>query len=127
MPIRMKAIREGKGAEIALSGVVTAKEIMDASYEIYDVLPLESQQFQLWDYTDVTELDATDKEIGEIAWVDRARADYRTSPLYVLSVQPTDLGFGLAAMYGVFSDHPNWITVRFRSRDEADSWLDAHL
>jgi hypothetical protein len=123
----MRSIRGGTGVEVTLTGSVTAQEIVEASHAIYDVVPLQSQELQLWDYTGVTKLVATNEEIWAVATVDNTYAVRRTDPLYVLSVQPTDLGFGIGRMYEVFAASSNWITIHFRKREEADHWMDRNL
>ena len=127
MAFRTQPIRDGSGVEIKLSGAVTAREILEASHAIYHVVPLQSQLIQLWDYSAVTQLVATNDEIRAVAKVDKSYAAQRTSPLHIVSIQPTDLGFGLGRMYGVFVETENWITIHFRSRQEAEDWIEANL
>ena len=127
MPFVMQPIGEGSGVEVTLSGTVTAQEILEASHAIYEVVALHSQSFQLWDYTAVTRLTATNDEVRAVAKADLTYASRRKTPLLIASVQPTDLGFGLGRMYGVFAENPNWVTAHFRTRDEAERWLDENL
>jgi hypothetical protein len=123
----MRPIRDGTGVEVTLFGIVKTREIIEASHAIYEVVPLDSQRFQLWDYSAVSRLVASSDEVRAVARVDSMYAEQRQTPLYVASVQPTDLGFGLGRMYGVFADGHNWITAHFRTRAEAERWLDKQL
>lgn len=127
MPHVIQPIGDGTGVEVTLSGQVTAQEILEASHAIYECVALHSQRFQLWDYTTVTELIATNDEIRAVARADLTYASRRRSPLLIASVQPTDLGFGLGRMYGVFAESPNWVTAHFRSRDRAERWIEDNL
>lgn len=75
--------------------------------------------------TGVERFDVSPEAVKQIAEQDRRAA--RANPKLVIAlVGPTDLIFGMIRMWQAHVDEANIATSAFRTRDEAELWLNRH-
>jgi len=76
----------------------------------------------LLDFTEVSAMSLTADEIQQLAERDKQLARL-LPPITIAVAAPTDVVFGLTRMWEVFAEGTRWQTRVFRSRTEAEAWL----
>jgi len=83
---------------------------------------LRNLQTCLLDFTEVSAMSLTADEIQQLAERDKQLARL-LPPITIAVAAPTDVVFGLTRMWEVFAEGTRWQTRVFRSRTEAEAWL----
>jgi hypothetical protein len=98
-------------------GVLTDQELAANRAALYADPDFEPDLAQLYDFTDVTEVQITSPALRELASTTRFSPDARRAV-----VVSTDVAFGMARMYSIVSGREGFIQV-FRDRASAVQWL----
>lgn len=123
MPGTVEFIEGGRGVVFRGSGVLTGQEIFEVRKALEaDEAPLRRVKFVLVLLEDVTTVDINVEDLRAGAVVDR-RLGQIMPHAAVAIVAPREHVFGVARMWEAIADVPEWTTYVFRSRDEAEAWL----
>lgn len=126
MPIQIKYIKDGFGAEFISSGVVTGSDIIEANKKIYNNENFSRQRYQIIDRTNCTKFQVSNKEIRIIAEQDIAAS--KTNPnIIVALVSISDLQYGMSRMYHAYVGDKGFLTEIFRDRKSANKWIEKQL
>ncbi|HKV42122.1 MAG TPA: hypothetical protein VJX67_23150 [Blastocatellia bacterium] len=114
---------EGRGIIRIWSGTVTGGELEAAAKaESQDEERTRRLKYGIVDLSDVTELAMTPEDIrGIVTQHTRTAALMRRGAFAI--VAPKDVVFGFARMWQVMVERTGWETQVFRSRAEADAWI----
>lgn len=124
MSFVMEFVEDGQGVLFTGAGELTGRELIESKQALLRtperVRPLE---FAIVMLDDVTSLPATTHEIRELAGVDVEISRINPS-IMVAVVAPSDHLFGMARMWETLAAETGWSTAIFRTRQEADAWID---
>ena len=117
----------GRGVLHVARGIVVSEEILGGAREIQrDEARARQLKYGITDLTDVEELRVTTQDMRRIA-----EGSKRTALLvphgFVAIVAPRDHLFGMARMWEALVDEAEWETSVFRTRNEADAWIQTRL
>jgi hypothetical protein len=123
VPYRDERLDGGRGIIRFWTGVVATRELTDATVADYEGREHWPQvEYFISDFTGVTDLSASPAEIRELS-----SAEIRSAPfipnLIMAVVAPSDLTYGMARMWQVFAQKTGWSLGVFRTRPEADAWV----
>jgi hypothetical protein len=123
MPGTIEFIEDGRGVVFHGSGVLTWQEVTDVKTVLEaDEASLRGVKFVLVLLEDVTAVDLNVEDLRAGAAADR-RLGQMMPHVAVAIVAPREHVFGVARMWEAIASVPEWSTYVFRSRDEADAWL----
>ncbi len=113
------------GLSIRYYGVLTSAEIYD-SFQCRLNHPEQLMNFStiVADYTDVAEMRVPDLNIQLLAEQYQQMSKHAAGVM-VAVIAPSDLQYGLGRMWQAHLGEMLWEHMIFRSRDEADSWLES--
>jgi hypothetical protein len=115
--------RDDQGLVLSGFGVVTGNELIDVNRSLV-CDRIKSLRYVIVDLTPATELHVATLDIRAIVEEDRRLAALAPRRLPVAIATSSNLGFGLARMWETFvGDVTEWQTALFRSRKEAESWV----
>jgi hypothetical protein len=124
MPVELVSLHGGTGVLFACSGVVTARDLMNANERLLAAADQSARyKFGLVDLLGADSLDLSIDEIRLIAEQDTLIAAIAPKGTIVAVVAGKDLAFGLARMWEAFAGDTQWETKTFRSRSHAESWI----
>ena len=126
MPCHIEERDEGRGLLRVWTGVVTGSDVIAAIDDYRTTVNLTKLEYIIADHEGVTAFEATADEIREVANADARLAELKPH-LVIALVAPTDIVFGLARMWEVFTERPGWSARVFRSRPEAEAWVHESL
>ena len=124
MPVTYAISDDGSRIDIRWSGVMTVSD-GNALHESLNANSNAIARIQtcLNDFTAVTDVRLSSGDIRNLAAQDEMLS--RLVPRLVMAlVAPSTLTFGLNRMWETFSENTPWKTKVFRSRDEAEKWLE---
>ena len=124
MPIEIEGRQNGLGVIYKCSGVVTIDDFFQAGLGFL----AQPEEIKKWRYCiiDLTPVGAMNINAEDIRAVveQNKRIAALAPPGAILAVaSPKDLGFGLARVWEVLVEEIGWETMTFRSRTEADRWI----
>lgn len=125
MPVTVEALHDG-GVVLHYSGVLTAVEIIRAKRSLVSEQN-RGLHYLIVDASAADEFHISTDELRVIAKENKRLAAIATSGMPVAIAAPQDLGFGLARMWKVFAAETGWRISVFRSRAEAESWIQGRL
>ena len=128
MPIEIEGRQDGAGVIYHCRGVVTIDDFFQAGLSFL----AHPEEIKKWRYgiVDLTLVEAMDISSADISAVveQNKRIAQHALPSPLLAVaSPRDLGYGLARMWEAMMDQVGWETATFRSRSEADTWIQQRL
>jgi hypothetical protein len=123
MPGTIEFIEDGRGVVFHGSGVLTGQEIVDVRTALQaDEARLRRVRYALVLLEDVTTVDLNVEDLRAGAVTDR-RLGQLMPHAAVAIVAPLEHVFGVARMWEAIADVPEWTTYVFRTRSEANAWL----
>lgn len=125
VPVELKIMNEGEGVEHIGHGIVTAREVIDRLQEVFDSDYVTRMKFALMDFSNIDKISV---EIGELRHIARMvkKASETFQPIIIANVGGP-LFFGLSRMWEVFVEPAKLKTRTFRSRKEAEKWINEQL
>ncbi len=103
-------------------GVVTGREVLEASAYVRSLPMITAVTHVLIDFTRATAFESSSDEIKAIA-ASATTSSQLVPKLYMAIAASRDADYGLSRMYQVYMNVPGWIVQVFRTRDEARTWL----
>ena len=126
MAFEIRYINGGEGIECLISGRAHTRELVKINEEIYSDPHLTRQKYQIVDLTDLESVEVNDRDIIQIAEMDKAAA--KANPDIVIAVvAPGDLEYGLSRIWRALVDDSGFETRIFRDRESADRWIEELL
>ena len=127
MSISIRFTEDGKGIIQEAWEVLRVEEMEDALREVQaNEQAFRNVIYVLSDLSKVTKMPVSVDEVRHIAAKDRPMGPLNPN-LISATVAPTDVIFGLARMWQVFVTRDGWKAEIFRSRIEAEEWLQTEI
>lgn len=126
MPIEIQKTEDGKGIIFSAVDDVNGKDIIKGITEILNDNSFADLKYWISERSRCTKYDVSSKEVQEIANLNNQAAKNNPNLLVAL-IAETDLQFGMSRMYEAYIDEHGFQTMVFRSREEADKWLNEKL
>lgn len=123
MAFEVKFIDGGEGLVFIASGKAHASELIAINREIYSEAYLMKQKYQLVDLTGAEEIEVDERDIKQLADMDKEAAAINPE-IKIAVVAPGDLEYGLARMWLAHVDEGELESRVFRTREEADRWIE---
>lgn len=126
MPVKLEYTDDG-GAIVTGTGTIRASEVSSVNKRLYAARDaILALRYQIVDLTDVQEFDIVADEVRALAMEDTNAA--RINPDMVTAVVGNeDIAFGLLRMWEMNLDESAFRTSVFRSREEAEAWVQEML
>ncbi|SHO53501.1 hypothetical protein [Desulfopila aestuarii] len=122
MPVDITYLSDG-GVYLYGSGCLTYSDIVDANNVLYATPDkIKGLAYQLCDYSDVTEVNLTSKEIEKLALQD-SKAAMLNPAMLIAVVGNQDLVYGLLRMWEAYATSPSFETNAFRTVEDAKTWI----
>ena len=124
MPIEVENLSGGLGVLFRCRGPLAGKDFIHANDGI-----LASREHYQWsryvlvDTSDANPIEVSSVDLRAIAEQSEQLAKTGFENIVVAIVAPQDLAFGLARMWEVFVYKTGWVTMSFRSRNDAETWI----
>ncbi len=127
MPVATELTKDCLGIVHVGSGVVTGEELVESSTAAAQLVEnTDNFQYEVTDFTDVTELRVEPRHVEKIAAIDRVAATLRPRAIMVI-IAPQNSAYDLAcAWHGLIADL-GWTVHISRDRAEGVRWLGQHL
>ncbi len=124
MPIEIQYRIKGIGVEMIGKGRVTGKEICDTLNEIYSSELFSRQKYQIWNLTDIKDLDFPRNDFDRMVQLD-SKASQTNPNIVIAVVGEQDLTFGISRMWETYLEfeETGFETKTFRKREDADAWI----
>ena len=130
MPIEIKDSDGGIGNIIAIQGLITDQELIDAFKEhlTQDIEKFKKYKYILFDHTGLTKMDITDETVAFISGIG-ADASKVNPDLVAAMVANVSIGANIdhisrvSRMHELFIYRSRWKTMIFRTRIEAVRWI----
>ena len=130
MPIEIKDSDGGIGNIIAIHGLITNQELIDAFKEhlTQDIEKFKKYKYILFDHTGLTKMDITDETVEFISGIG-ADASKINPELIAAMVENVSIGSNIdhisrvSRMHELFIYRSRWKTMIFRTRIEAVRWI----
>jgi len=124
MSVHIEIHQAGIGIIINFSGALTLSDF----HEVQDVFLTSTEKLKHVKYVilDLTFVDSLNIPYGDVELLaERSKLIADSGPPGVLHAvaAPRDLGYGLARMWQVLSEHTGWEILVLRSRSEAEEWI----
>lgn len=127
MSFTAEYVDDGRGLLFRGEGALTCEQIIAAKLGLLsDPARLRRVSHATVVFERVTDVPLTADDIRRIVGADRQLARL-TSHVVVAIAAATDLPFGVARMWQMLSEDVGWTTSVFRSRSQADLWLQERL
>lgn len=111
------------GTVTEFNGVLTDEIIVRATRERFASEERNRKyKYVLADYTNCTKIGITSEAVIQIAYIAIDVSKYNQGIIFA-GVLPTDLEFGLGRMWQAYSEKTGWESKMFRSRSEAEEWI----
>lgn len=114
----------GTGLKFTCGGALTGKDVIKALDELMSqpekMLPV---RYAIFDQTGIESIDIPTDELHRIVEQCKTIAKTDTQNTVVAVVAPATLGFGLARMWGSFTEETGWESMIFRTLPEAEQWI----
>jgi hypothetical protein len=126
MGVSTEFVEMGRGLLIRCSGAVNGSEFIECKESLKNDREARGIAFALIDLEEVKQLRMTAEEVRRLARIDHDLA--KNAPDVVVAVAaPSDHVFGIARMWESSAEATGWRTGVFRSRSEAEAWLNEEL
>ena len=117
--------RVNDGLLVEAEGIITIEDLIQANDQIYSSREkIMALKYQIWDFQKVKDLISTADDMRVLAAQDAEAAKLNPDMIIAL-ISPWDLGFGMGRMWEAFVDQSNINTHVFRTREEAESWVES--
>lgn len=126
MPIDVKIVKDGIGAEFIGRGELTGQDIIQANNAVHSDEIIQKQKYQLADLTKITSIKISKDDIEKIVQQDKELSILNPDLIIGVAVDK-DHVFGLARQWQGFLSSSNITTKVFRTRQEAEQWIDEQL
>ena len=124
MPVRTKYVDDGFGYLVVGMRFVKGSEVVKASLQPAE--PFSKIKYWLYDFSKTSEVEASSDDMRMIAEQDMIMSKINTNVVGAV-VAPHDIVFGFARMWEVFATDTGWIKRVFRTRSEAEAWIQDEL
>src|SRR5574340_633005 len=126
MPIQIEGRQDGAGVIYNCHGVMTIDDFFQAGIGFL-AFPEEVKKWRycIVDLTCIETMNINPDEIRAVVEQNKRIAEFAVSGPLLAVASPRDLGYGLARMWEVLNEQVEWETRTFRSRSEADQWIQA--
>ena len=119
--------QDGAGVLHLGRGAVTGAEILAAESQKANVIDrLTKLKHVLIDFSEVTSLDVSSDDVQQLVSINKEEARL-LQVVFVAVAAPSDLAYGISRMYAGYLQIPEWVIQVFRSRIEAENWLEQSL
>lgn len=130
MPIEIKDSDGGIGNIIAIQGLITDQDLIDAFKEhlTQDIEKFKKYKYILFDHTGLTKMDITDETVEFISWMGTDASKVNPG---LIAAMVTNVSIGadidhisrISRMHELFIYRSRWKTMIFRTRIEAVRWI----
>ena len=126
MPIHIEGRQDGAGVIYNCHGVMTIDDFFQAGIGFL-AFPGEIKKWRycIIDLTYVETMNINPDDIRAVVEQNKRIAELALPGAILAVASPKDLGYGLARMWEVLNEQVGWETRTFRSRSEADQWIQA--
>ena len=126
MPVTVASLKKG-GILLKGEGAVTGNDIIEANNTIYATLEkIHKINYQLCDYSNVTEFNISREEVKFIADQDKEAAKINPK-MFIAVIGEKDLVYGLSRMWEAHVDISPMETNAFRNIKDAEKWIEEKL
>ena len=128
MPIETEGRQNGLGVIYKCSGVVTIDDFFQAGLGfLAQPEEIKKWRYCIIDLTPVGAMNINAEDIRAVVEQNKLIAAIAPSGAILAVASPKDLGFGLARVWEVLVEEVGWETMTFRSRAEADVWIQERM
>jgi hypothetical protein len=111
-----------KNHQVTFTGKVTGQEILEMVSGVYGDERFDDVRYNLVDFTGAESFEVKEREIKEIAYMDRAAA--RSNPQMKLAIAANnDVMQKMSQLYAEYSNDSSWQVRIFSTLEEAKQWL----
>jgi hypothetical protein len=125
MPVTVEK-RSDNGLVLLYSGVLTGEEVINVKRTLITEQN-RGLRYLIVDTTATNEIHISGAELRGIAEENKRLAAIAEPGMLAAVAAPQDLAFGLSRMWEVIASDTGWRTSVFRSRAEADAWIQRNL
>ncbi len=124
---RYRIVEEDRGLRVELNSTITASLLIRANKALLSHETFEDKKYQLWDFSEASNLDLDSESIRQLAIQDAEGA--RLNPdMIVLLVGPNQLVNGVSKIYNLYSQVWDALNSHtFPSVEEARNWIHTHI
>lgn len=123
MPVKNIPTDNGQGFITKCSDVLSAKEFIEAIRERYThEESLSKVRYFMTDHSEVQDFKLSTEDIINLTKITNA-ACKKNPNVYLASVVPSSLGYGLVRMWLSYADDLIWKARLCRNRSDAEQWL----
>lgn len=127
MPYVNAITDQGQGIVTTCSGVLTAEEFIGAVSSRYEPPEhLRRVRYIITDHSAVDRFDMDGDDIYRLVLITSAAARINRD-IHLVSVAPSDVGYGLVRIWRSYADQLPWAIGTCRSRADAERWLKEQL
>lgn len=119
--------RSNGGVLVEAAGVITSEDLVRANDMIYgSEEKIKALKYQIWDFEKAEDLIARAEDLRRLAAQDAVAAAINSNILIAV-ISPRDYGFGMGRMWESFVAETAIHSHVFRTREEAESWIDSKI
>jgi hypothetical protein len=128
MPVSITIIDGGLGVLLVAEGSLTFREVLDANENFFKQHAEEFIRCRYW-FADYSRVEQSDVDFTQIRQLAALHVNVsKLNPQLIVAVHSTaDFIFGMARMWESFAAETGWKTQVFRSAEEANAWVQAHI
>ena len=126
MSINLKFIDDKQGIYVTLEGKVTLEDFKVGASEAYSEENIQTQNYQIIDFTNCSSFDLSSSDMQEIARIDK-EASEKNPNIKIAIIAPTDVAFGMSRVYEAYTDETGFDTMVFRNSEDAEAWIQEKL
>jgi len=128
MPIEIEGRQDGLGVIYNCSGALTIDDFFQAGLGfLAHPEEIKKWRYCIIDLTPVGAMNISPDDINVIVEQNKRIAAIAPSGAILAVASPKDLGFGLARVWEVLVEEVGWEIMTFRSRSEADVWVQERM
>jgi hypothetical protein len=123
MPVRIKYLDNGLGAEFIGTGIVNGKDLIEATKNVFaSAENLKESRYGLLDFSGVDFFNLSSAELRIVTQLDKDAAAINPD-LVIAIVTGKNRTSGVSRIWHAYMDETNWDTGIFGSRPDAESWI----
>lgn len=128
MPVTIEGRQDGAGVIYNCSGAVTIDDFFQAGMAFL-ASPEEIRKWRycIIDLTAVKTMQINPDDVRAVVEQNKRIASLAVPGPVLAVASPNDVGFGLSRMWEVLNEQVGWETMTFRSRAEADQWIQTRV
>ena len=128
MPIGIEGRQDGAGVVYNCSGTVTIDDFFQAGMTFL-ASPEEIRKWRycIIDLTFVEGMQINPDDVRAVVEQNKRIASLAVPGPLLAVASPSDVAFGLSRMWEVLNEQVGWETMTFRSRSEADQWIQTRV